>query len=136
MAGRWSTSTFRQWLGLDVAYTTSSIWASSIPVPRWPSQLTATTTPSRWWVPRRLMRWPELDFSILDDVVWSLVTAFRVSSPCLHVGFLFSLLWLHRLERKKGRKGVLSSPEEVPTIFLAVLLPGDDVIRGGVWWRS
>ncbi|KAJ6683224.1 hypothetical protein OIU74_021311 [Salix koriyanagi] len=33
MAGRWSTSTFRQWLGLDVAYTTSSIWASSIPVP-------------------------------------------------------------------------------------------------------
>ncbi|KAJ6995835.1 hypothetical protein NC653_012643 [Populus alba x Populus x berolinensis] len=76
MAGRWSTSTFRQWLGLDVAYSTSSIWASSISVLRWPSQLTTTTNPSRWWVPPRLMRWPELDFSILDDVVWSLVTAF------------------------------------------------------------
>uniref|UniRef100_A0A6N2KWN7 Uncharacterized protein n=1 Tax=Salix viminalis TaxID=40686 RepID=A0A6N2KWN7_SALVM len=124
MAGRWSTSTFRQWLGLDVAYTTSSIWASSIPVPRWPSQLTATANPSRWWVPRRLMRWPELDFSILDDVVWSLVTAFE------------SVALVSINERKEGRKEVLSSLEEVPTIFLAVLLPGDDVIRGGVWWRS
>ncbi|KAJ6354252.1 hypothetical protein OIU76_003154 [Salix suchowensis] len=89
MAGRWSTSTFRQWLGLDVAYTTSSIWASSIPVPRWPSQLTATTTPSRWWVPRRLMRWPELDFSILDDVVWSLVTAFESVALVSMLAFFF-----------------------------------------------
>ncbi|KAJ6918023.1 hypothetical protein NC651_012287 [Populus alba x Populus x berolinensis] len=91
MAGRWSTSTFRQWLGLDVAYTTSSIWTSSISVLRWPSQLTTTTNPSRWWAPPRLMRWPVLDFSILDDV-----------------------------EKKKERKEVLSSLEEVSTMFLVV----------------
>ncbi|KAI5566241.1 hypothetical protein POPTR_013G007500v4 [Populus trichocarpa] len=76
MAGRWSTSTFRQWLGLDLSFFTSSLWLSSFSVLRWwPSQLTAS--PSSWWVTRRLLRWPELDFSIVDDVVWSLVTAFE-----------------------------------------------------------
>jgi len=44
---------------------------------------------------------------------------FWVSSSCLHVGFLFSLLWLHRLG-KKERKEVLSSLEEVSTMFLVV----------------
>ncbi|KAJ6762557.1 TRANSMEMBRANE PROTEIN [Salix purpurea] len=76
MAGRWSTSTFRQWLGLDLSYFTSSLWSSPVSVLRWwPSHLTAN--PSSWWVTRRLLRWPELDFSIVDDVVWSLVTAFE-----------------------------------------------------------
>ncbi|KAJ6380397.1 hypothetical protein OIU76_016958 [Salix suchowensis] len=76
MAGRWSTSTFRQWLGLDLSYFTSSLWSSPVSVLRWwPSHLTAN--PSSWWVTRRLLRWPELDFSIVDDAVWSLVTAFE-----------------------------------------------------------
>ncbi|KAJ6694444.1 hypothetical protein OIU85_005156 [Salix viminalis] len=76
MAGRWSTSTFRQWLGLDLSYFTSSLWSSPVSVLRWwPAHLTAN--PSSWWVTRRLLRWPELDFSIVDDVVWSLVTAFE-----------------------------------------------------------
>uniref|UniRef100_A0A6N2KE91 Uncharacterized protein n=1 Tax=Salix viminalis TaxID=40686 RepID=A0A6N2KE91_SALVM len=76
MAGRWSTSTFRQWLGLDLSYFTSSVWSSPVSVLRWwPSHLAAN--PSSWWVTRRLLRWPELDFSIVDDVVWSLVTAFE-----------------------------------------------------------
>ncbi|KAJ6434589.1 hypothetical protein OIU84_018158 [Salix udensis] len=66
MAGRWSTSTFRQWLGLDLSYFTSSLWSSPVSVLRWwPSHLTAN--PSSWWVTRRLLRWPELDFSIVDD---------------------------------------------------------------------
>ncbi|KAJ6918020.1 hypothetical protein NC651_012284 [Populus alba x Populus x berolinensis] len=119
MAGRWSTSTFRQWLGLDLAYTTSSIWTSSISILRWPSQLTTTTNPSRWWAPPRLMRWPVLDFSILDDVVWSLVPVFE------SVALLLSPCWLSFFSSvaapsKKGRKEVLSSLEEVSTMFLVV----------------
>ncbi|KAJ6876605.1 hypothetical protein NC651_029564 [Populus alba x Populus x berolinensis] len=52
MAGRWSTSTFRQWLGLDLSFFTSSLWLSSFSDLRWwPSQLSAS--PSSWWVTRR-----------------------------------------------------------------------------------
>ncbi|KAJ6974141.1 hypothetical protein NC653_030270 [Populus alba x Populus x berolinensis] len=62
MAGRWSTSTFRQWLGLDLSFFTSSLWLSSSSVLRWwPSQLTAS--PSSWWVTRRLFELPESDVS-------------------------------------------------------------------------
>jgi hypothetical protein len=35
------------------------------------------------------MRWPELDFSILDDVVWSLVTAFESVALVSMLAFFF-----------------------------------------------
>ncbi|KDP23373.1 hypothetical protein JCGZ_23207 [Jatropha curcas] len=93
MAGRWSTSGFR-WLGLDLAY--SSLRSSIF---RWPAQLMSSSYLSpRWtpigvlnWDPQRFLRWPELNFSIIDDVMWSLITAFEsvalVSMLCFF--FLF-----------------------------------------------
>ncbi|KAG8648322.1 hypothetical protein MANES_09G177901v8 [Manihot esculenta] len=80
MAGWWSTSTFR-WLGLDFAY--SSLRSSSIF--RW-MQFMSSSYSSTWWAPRGVLvnwdsqwflRWSALDFSIVDDVVWSLITAFE-----------------------------------------------------------
>ncbi|KAJ9180351.1 hypothetical protein P3X46_008609 [Hevea brasiliensis] len=90
MAGRWSTSVFRG-LGLDFAY--SSLWSSMF---RWPQFMSFSYLSLRWapvlnWDAQMFLRWPELDFTILDDVVWSLITAFEsvalVSMLCFF--FLF-----------------------------------------------
>ncbi|KAJ9186015.1 hypothetical protein P3X46_005573 [Hevea brasiliensis] len=95
MAGRWSTSAFR-WLGLDFAY--SSLRSSSSII-RWPQFMSSSFLSTRWaprgvlmsWDPQWFLRWPDLDFSIVDDVVWSLITAFEsvalVSMLCFF--FLF-----------------------------------------------
>ncbi|EEF49979.1 uncharacterized protein LOC8269838 [Ricinus communis] len=73
MAGRWSTSALR-WLGVDTAYS----------LLRWPQFMSSSYLSPRW---------PELNlnFSIVDDVVWGLITAFEsvalVSMLCFF--FLF-----------------------------------------------
>ncbi|WCJ43070.1 hypothetical protein M5689_023833 [Euphorbia peplus] len=70
MAGRWSTSMFN-WLG----FYSSLRWSSG----------------GSLRDPTRLLRWPDLSFSIVDDVMWSLITAFEsvalVSMLCFF--FLF-----------------------------------------------
>ncbi|KAI3440502.1 uncharacterized protein J3R85_003585 [Psidium guajava] len=85
MAGRWSVTSLR-WLDFSFPLR-SSIF-------RWPqllsSYFTATRRGGGGW---GFFRWPELGlgFSILDDVVWTLVTAFEsvalVSMLCFF--FLF-----------------------------------------------
>ncbi|KAL4379268.1 hypothetical protein GQ457_02G036980 [Hibiscus cannabinus] len=71
MAGRWATSAFR-WVASDLLPFSSGIQR------RWPL---------RW----ASMGLPQLSFSIVDDVVWSVVTAFEsvalVSMLCFF--FLF-----------------------------------------------
>ncbi|XAR49251.1 hypothetical protein NMG60_11032378 [Bertholletia excelsa] len=55
------------------------------PIFRWPRLLSSLFTPSRFhsfsglsprWGPQNILAWwPDLNFSIVDDVVWSVVTA-------------------------------------------------------------
>ncbi|KAL4286918.1 hypothetical protein HN51_027867 [Arachis hypogaea] len=75
-------SAFR-WLRSDLTARSSSVM-------RWPEAVASYITPA--WSPRRLIRWSGVvGLSIVDDVVWGVVTAFEsvalVSMLCFF--FLF-----------------------------------------------
>ncbi|KAK6242938.1 hypothetical protein QUC31_009347 [Theobroma cacao] len=82
MAGRWATSAFRRVASELVSFRSSIL--------RWPQFVSSSMFVPRWG----FFGWPELSsfsFSVVDDVVWGLITAFEsvalVSMLCFF--FLF-----------------------------------------------
>ncbi|XXG53920.1 hypothetical protein AAC387_Pa03g1931 [Persea americana] len=66
----WSPISISRWLGFDFW-----VWArhSSSSIFRWPHLDLSVLTPN--WA--MFSRWPDVEFSVVDSVLWSFVTAFE-----------------------------------------------------------
>ncbi|CAO2837614.1 unnamed protein product [Amaranthus hypochondriacus] len=71
----WSTSATGRWLGNGISYITPTTW-SAISYRTWS------------WDPQSLLRWSS-DFSIVDDLLWSVVTALESVVLLSMLGFFF-----------------------------------------------
>ncbi|KMT14197.1 hypothetical protein BVRB_4g080140 [Beta vulgaris subsp. vulgaris] len=75
----WSASATARWLGHRISYLTPTTWSANF---------TPSSYRSWSWDPQNLLRWSG-SFSIVDDLLWSVVTALESVVLVSMLGFFF-----------------------------------------------